>query len=347
MKTYNAANERIKRDYFEYLKEAKRAGEASIDGVAKALNRFESYTRFRDFKQFHRNQAIAFKQHLAAQTSIRTGDKLSKATLYSTLMALRHFVLWLAGRPGFRSRVTYADADYFNLSEKESRIAKARRPLRTPTVEQIQHVLRHMPHGSEIERRDRALIAFTLLTGARDGATVSFKLKHIDLAEGLVEHDAREVKSKFSKTFNTLFFPVPADVRAIVVDWVEYLRCRMLWGHDDPLFPRTRVTVGAGRQFKVVGLEREHWSSAAAVRKVFKRAFAAAGLPYFNPHSFRRTLVAVGNRWCRTPEEFKSWSQNLGHECVMTTFNSYGEVAAGRQAEIMRGFATPPKHDAA
>ena len=53
---YSAPNERIKREYFIWLKEAKGRNEASIDGVAKALHRFETYTRFRDFKQFHIEQ---------------------------------------------------------------------------------------------------------------------------------------------------------------------------------------------------------------------------------------------------------------------------------------------------
>ena len=42
-----------------------------------------------------------------------------------------------------------------------------------------------------------------------------------------------------------------------------------------------------------------------------------------------------------TPEEFKAWSQNLGHEKVLTTFLSYGEVAGRRQGEIIRGLAIP------
>src|SRR5208337_3706129 len=41
-------------------------------------------------------------------------------------------------------------------------------------------------------------------------------------------------------------------------------------------------------------------------------------------------------RVCRTPEELKAWSQNLGHEDVMTTLRSYGEVPSSRQAEIIR-----------
>ena len=51
MKTYDAQNERIKRRYLTFLKEAKRFSESSLDGVAKAIHRFESYTKFRDFRQ--------------------------------------------------------------------------------------------------------------------------------------------------------------------------------------------------------------------------------------------------------------------------------------------------------
>jgi hypothetical protein len=48
-------------------------------------------------------------------------------------------------------------------------------------------------------------------------------------------------------------------------------------------------------------------------------------------------LVHLGEKRCKTPEQFKAWSQNLGHESVLTTFLSYGEVSVHRQDEIMRG----------
>jgi len=60
-----------------------------------------------------------------------------------------------------------------------------------------------------------------------------------------------------------------------------------------------------------------------------------------NPHSFRNTLVRLGEEVCKTPEQFKAWSQNLGHEKVLTTFLSYGGVACQRQGEIIRDLATP------
>jgi integrase/recombinase XerC len=345
MTTHNSSNERIKHQYFAFLKEAKRQSDASVDGCAKALDRFEVYTKHRDFKAFHFEQAIAFKRHLAQQRAQRSGSALSKATLHSTLMQLKRFFQWLSVQPRYKSRIKYSDAEYFNLSEKEVRVATARRQQKVPTIEQVKHVIGSMSGCTEIEMRDRALIAFTFLTGARDSAIASFKLKHVDLTTDSVYQDAREVNTKFSKTFPTFFFPVGGDIRQIVAEWVGYLRDTKLWGNDDPLFPATYMTLGQNRQFEVAGLARRHWGTAAPIRSVFREAFVNAGLPYFNPHSFRNTLVRLGQEVCKTPEEFKAWSQNLGHENALTTFRSYGEVAHDRQAEIIRTLGSPRRAD--
>lgn len=343
MKKHNAANERIKRQYFAFLKEAKRYSETTIDQAVKALIRFEEYTRYRDFKAFHFEQASAFKRNLADQRGAQSGQCLSKATLHSTLTHLKRFFQWLAYQPGYRSRIQYADAEYFNLSSKDIRIATANRQQTAPTLEQIKHVISKMQGATEIERRNRALIAFTLLTGARDRAIASLKLKHVDLIAGCVNQDAREVKTKFSKTFTTFFFPVGDELRSIVAEWISFLRDEKMWGNDDPLFPATEVALGPNRQFAAAGLKREHWTSTTPIRNIFREAFADAGLPYFNPHSFRNTLVRLGEEVCNTPEQFKAWSQNLGHEGVLTTFLSYGEVSYQRQGDIIRDLATPQR----
>jgi len=338
VQSYNAENERLKRHYFAYLKEAKRYSECSIDHVAKALHRFEEFNRFREFHKFHIEQTVAFKRKLAEKRNAISGEPLSKSTMYSTLAALKSFFTWLAGEPGFRSRLSYSDADYFSLSEKDTLIAKARREKPVPSLEQILHLLRQMPHANEIERRNRALIAFTLLTGARDSAIASFKLRHVNLEEGKVFQDARDVKTKFSKTFTTWFFPVGDEPPHLIKD--------KLFGPADPLFPRTQMGHDSDIRFEVAGLNRKHWATASPIRQIFKEAFAAAGLPYFNPHSFRDTLALLAEQRCSTPEEFKAWSQNLGHEKVMTTFSSYGTVPSGRQADIMRRLALPKANEA-
>lgn len=344
MAKHNAANARIKREYFVYLKEAGRRSEASIDAVAKALDRFEQANGHKDFRKFHRAQAVAFKRKLDAERAVATGKPLSRATVNSTLSALRSFFVWLAGQPGYKSRLQYGDADYFNLAETEVRIAKAVRHKAFPSLEQVHHTLSLMPFASDIEKRNRALVAFALLTGARDGALASFRLKHVDLHDGRVDQDARDVRTKASKTFTTWFFPVGGNALEIVQDWCTHLRTVLLWSDEDPLFPATRVALGESGGFVAVGLRRDGWTNAGPIRKIFAEAFAAAGLPYFNPHSFRDTLAQYGERICPTVEAFKAWSQNLGHARAMTTLTSYGSMSSHRQAELIRGIS--PKQDA-
>ena len=241
MKKYNEQNERIKREYYRYLKEAQRQSELSIDVKAAAINRFETYTIYKDFRSFHREQAIGFKNKLAEQLNQTTGERLSKSTVRSTLTALRAFFIWLADQPGFKSRISYSDADYFNPTERDIQIALSPRARAVPTIEQIGHTLSVMPRSTPVERRDRALMTFILLTGCRDTAAVSVKLKHVDLTQRVLYQDPREVETKFGKSIITTFFPVGGAALDYLTDWIGELKTVHLWGLDDPLFPATEM----------------------------------------------------------------------------------------------------------
>ena len=336
MPTHNPNNERVKREYLRLLKEAKQRSEATVDAVAMALDRFETFTGHRDFKKFHREQAMAFKDRLADQASQTTGGKLSHATRYATAIALRRFFEWLALQPGYKSKIRYGDAEYFNVSDKDARVATARRLRPTPSVEEVRRLIGAMPAATDIEKRDRALVAFALLTAARDTAIASVKLKHVDLAGRCVYQDARDVRTKFSKTFTTWFFPVGEDVFQIFEDWVTQLREGLGFTDADPLFPKTSTVLGADQRFEAGRLSRAHWANSAPIRAIFRAAARRAGLPYFHPHSLRATIGKLAQERCKTAEEFKAWSQNLGHESVLTTFSYYGTVEPRRQAEIIR-----------
>jgi integrase len=335
MLKHNPNNERIKHKYFTFLRDAKRVSDTTIDGVAKALARFEEYIAYKDFKTFRHEQASGFKKHLISQKALGKETQLSKSTIHSTFTHLKNFFQWLAREQGYKSRIEYSDAEYFNTSNNDLKVATARRLKRIPTLEQIKHVIDVMPTSTEIDLRNQALVAFTLLTGARDSAIASAKLKHINLDNESFDQDARDVNTKFSKTFITFFFPVDIAIKQIVIDWVKYLREVKLYGDEDPLFPMSKIGLNTEQQFVSVGLKAEHWSTASPIREIFKKAFKEAEIPYFNPHSFRDALVKIGQAKCKSPEEFKAWSQNLGHENVLTTFMSYGQVAVSRQEEIL------------
>jgi integrase len=345
MRKHHPGNERIKRDYLAYLTEAKRLSEKSVDQAAAAIAGFEASTGFKDFKLFRIEQAKRHKTVLAGQLNEETKKPLATATVHARLMALKAFFQWLAGRPGYR-KISYGDAEYFNPSANEGRIANASREKPAPSLEQIRHVLASMPTATDIEKRNRALIAFALLSGARDDAMASMSIRHVDLAAQTVFQDARTVRTKRRKSFTSNFFPVGEDIEAIVADWIGHLKTVLLFGPDDPLFPATKIAVGASGGFEASGLDRKAWSNAGPIRKAFREAFTAAGLPYFNPHSVRSTLALLGEKACTNAEAFKAWSQNLGHEKVLTTFTSYGNVTSHRQAEIFEQLRSYPSNSA-
>jgi len=335
MARHNAANERIKNEYFKLLKEAKGYDESSIDAVAASIDRFETYTKRRGFDRFHIEQPIGFKAWLKDLKNQQTGRPLSKATLDSAMRTLREFFQWLGSQPGYRSRISYGDTAYFRISEKDSRAAATTYERPVPSLAQIETVLRKMPTSTVLQRRDRAVVAFTILTGARDNAAASLRMKDVDLEERMVFQDPRTVRTKASKGIWTWFFPVGTLAEEIVRGWIGELRRDHMWGDDDPLFPATLTGLDNSRQFAAIGISRATWSTAEPIRRLFRTAFEGSGLPYFNPHSFRKTLARLGEKLCKSPEDFKAWSQNLGHEQVSTTLTSYGAVPRHRQGEII------------
>ena len=338
----NAKNDRVKRDYLIYLGHARKRSPATIDQVRQAIDRLEAYTGFKDFGGFCRDQALGFKAALLASKGVRSGKRLSTSTAHHILQAIKEFLAWLQGQPGYRRRINVTDIAYLNLTTKEEREVHVTRPKSYPTVAQYRAALFALPSTTEIERRDRAVMALILLTGMRDAAAASLKLKHVSMERRYVFQDPREVRTKFSKAIESFFFPVGSDVDDVLRDWVLYLTETKLFGPDDPLFPKSSIGFAVGKGFEVKGLSRERWANATPIREIFRRAFAAAGLPYFKPHSVRDTLTQLAYQRQLTPEQLKAWSQNLGHENVLTTLGSYGRVSSERQGEVIAALRQPP-----
>lgn len=337
----NASNERVKHAYFDFLREARQLGPHSIEQAAKALDRFETYTKRKGFREFRIEQAKGFKRDLDQQRARRTGDKLTRATVASTLNALREFFEWLSSQRGYRSRFSRTDAAYFKPTRADETIARAPRQRRVPTLDQVRAIISAMPATNDIERRDQAIVALIIVTGARDNAVASLKLRHLDTADRHLFQDGRDVRTKFRKTLATWFFPVGEDLISIVTYWKAYLVSHLSFSEEDPLFPQTCVAFTRGGNEAPARLARVGWANADPIRAIFKRACKAAGLPPFTPHSFRHTLAILGEEICDGPAAFKAWSQNLGHKDVLVTFTSYGTLPEQSQRRIILGLAKP------
>ena len=181
-----------------------------------------------------------------------------------------------------------------------------------------------------------------MLTGMRDGAMASLCLKRVDLVEGCIYQDARDVKTKNAKTFTTWFYPVDPAYRTCFESWVNYLRNDCLFGHEDAVFPKPEMAISTDGGFMVAGLSRDTYANGGKIREVIKGAFTTAGLPAFVPHSFRKTLTIYGDQLCTTRSQFKAWSLNMGHDSIITTLAAYCPITTEMQADLIKGMADRP-----
>lgn len=335
MPEFNPVNELIKKQYEEALIHGRSRDPKTVKAVWDAITLFERFTAKADFKTFNSEQAKGFKKWLEKQTN-KKGELLSLSTVRGTLNNIREFFLWLAIHPKYIRKIDGRAVEYLRLSNNDNRAARASRDKEPPAIEELQKALNAMPFETDIEKRDKAIFAFMILTCVRDDALVSLRMKDVDISRKTVWQDPKHVRTKFRKGILTRFVSAPIpEAEIIFMDWYVFAQDFLKLPPDAPLFPQTLVVANSQKlTFEVKGLSRDPWASAAPVRGIFKKAFEKVSLPYFNPHLFRNTIVQWAEKNC-TPYEFKAVSQNLGHEHAMTTYNSYGKLSERAQIEAI------------
>ena len=335
MSKYYPLNELVKKQYEEALLHGKNRDPKTVRAVWNNINLFENFTDHMDFKAFDAEQAKSFKAWLEKQKN-KKGELLSISTIRSTLNNLREFFEWLAIHPQFVKKVDGRAVQYLRLSNNANRAARASRETTPPTLAELEKTLSTMPHGTDIEKRNRAIFAFVVITCVRDDALVTLKIKDVNAAQRTVWQNPKHVRTKGRKGIVTGFvrqaMPCAED---IVLDWLKYAHEVLQLTPSEPLFPKTLVVASAETMtFEALGLSKEHWANAQPVREIFKSAFQAVGLPYFHPHLLRKTICKWALKNC-SQYEYKALSQNLGHDHAMTTYNSYGNLTEDEQLEAI------------
>ena len=84
----NPKNDRVKREYLIYIKDARQRSPKTVEQIRHAIDRLEAYTGFKDFATFNKDQALGFKRALLGSTAQRTGKPISKATAHHVLQAI-------------------------------------------------------------------------------------------------------------------------------------------------------------------------------------------------------------------------------------------------------------------
>lgn len=337
MSKYKTKNEKIKRRYFKWLQDAEGYANASIESIEKALWDYEAFSSDDDYANFNEKTAIAFKKWLA-EKKLKDGTTISYSTQYDRLRYLKKFFTWLSGQVGYKSKIDVYDTSYLRLDKKLAKIATAAKVEDYPTLEYVKKLCSSIEIKGEIDLRDRALIAFTLLSGMRDKAIITLPLSCFNPKTYEIKQDpSKGVQTKFSKTIISVLFQFDEELVCYVTDWVKYLKEEKVFGISDPLFPSTKVEQMSATEyiFEVKGVEPTFWRSTSTIRKIFEERAMKANLDYYSPHKFRHTATREATDSCRNAEQIKAVSQNLGHEHVSTTLLTYGRLNSYRVKEVI------------
>lgn len=333
----NAKNEKVKNKYFEFLTESQGYSQLTITAIKKSIYRYEEFTDFEDFSKFNKKRAIEIKKWLEEKKDLRTNKNISITTVYHYLRHIKEFFKWLVYQPGYKSKICITDIEFLRLDKQKARIAMASKREEFPTLKQVQKVIETIQINSPIDMRDRALIAFALLSGMRDSAIVSLPIGCFDESKLKIAQDPkRGVKTKFSKTIYSYLFKFDENILEYFLEWYKYLKSEKLFGNSDPIFPRNKVEIAEGtRTYISNDIEPAFWQSPNSMRTIFKERFKAAGIDYFSPHTFRHLAVSLATQKCKNAEEFKAVSQNFGHEDVGTTFQTYGTLGNNKVGDLV------------
>ncbi|MBT4384834.1 site-specific integrase [Candidatus Peregrinibacteria bacterium] len=341
-------NEVMKKQFFLYLKEVKGFANNSVDAHERAVLLWQESNDNKAFAGFGKQQVRAFKDWLKNRTN-RKGEALSLVYRYHVLRRLRLFFEWLSMQPHYKSKINPTVVEFLSLSKKETRIAIQPNKRKIPPLEDVIKVIESIDVQTEVDQRDRALLCFTLLTGARISAIYSLPMKAFEPDTLTVDQNPKfGVKTKFSKRIVTTFFPIEYE-QAIhyFLDWYKYLERKKGFKADDPIFPQSIIENGKENisYYNTGEVEPLFWASSNSVRKIFQKHFLNAEVPYYHPHTFRHLVVKEFAKTRLTEEEKKAISQNLGHENTGTTFGSYGygHIQEERQIEIVKNIKVGEK----
>lgn len=333
MTKVNLKNERLRLDWQEELE--RDDSPSTVDHKLAALACFEEATDHQDFTQVTVEAVDDFIKFVSAKPT-------RSRTKVATVNSVKSFFQWMVMDERIKGKTARKPINAFRLKRSDRTASKARKARPIATIAQIEAAIMAMPKTTVIERRNRALIAFTIVSGARDGAIISMRVKHVDLINKQVHQDPNEVDTKAGKQINTWFFPVGEFFIQEVEDYLAYLKTEQGLTPNDYIFTSSARGRNENDQFCIVGVTKERWASAQPMRDIFRAAFNAVELPYFNPHSFRKTLMALAYEMELSGEEIKAWSQNLGHEKLDTSVNNYGPVSLDRQRMRMLAMHNKP-----
>ena len=335
-RVHNMDNIIIIQVYEKYIGDIIGDCERTVRERVKEVAIFDEFLEGKDFRSLTKDIAIKYKIHLKGLK--RNGIPHQLKTINVKLRYITAFYKWLQGEPGYKNRVSESAISCFRLSKIErNSIASQVNLEEHSNLKQVITLVKSIKGNEEVDRRDRALFSFILMTGIRVKSLSMLRLKDLDVDRLIITINPLEgVDAKFGKATKPVIVPLDDELLKHFLSWVDYLINVKGFSPESPLFPMTDVKqMESSISFAAINVREDFWSSTGAINKIFKDRSSAAGLPYFKPHSYRRSLFQIFMGLNPTMEELCALSQNLGHNCLLTTILYYGQMDANKRSGIL------------
>lgn len=324
---YNFENVNIIREYFVRLKEGKGYAQVTSESKLRDVIEFDLYLNGQDYRRLTKEIAIEYKKFLREKKW--QGNPIGLKTVSQKLSSIVEFYNWLRIQPRYKSRVDGSAIEYFSLSLGERNALKTQVNLRDiPSLDDILNLIKSIKGNSEIEMRDRALIAFILMSGIRVGSITTLKLADFDIHKLRVTlNPLKGAKTKNKKAFRVGLTVFHDELLNQFIKWVNHLTDIKKFTPEMPLFPMAAIEQsGDSLSYIAENVKAEPWKSTGSINIILKKRSDEAGLPYFNPHSYRSTIIQICKSLNLTIEEMSAISQNLGQNDLHIAEVSYATM---------------------
>lgn len=336
MNKNKAENLKVKRRFLVWAKEADGKKDNTVECYEQAIDRFLSFISKTNLKKCNLNTIIKFKKWFKGGKY--SGNSITLVFYCTTLRHLKKFFSWLSSQRGYKSTITPDLIQYLNPTDEEKKLANQKKPINKPTLEYVIKLCESIKINNAIDLRDRAIIAFLLITGVRHKALITLPLGCLRIDKGVVDQDPLlGVETKFSKKIISFIFNFDDRLVKYIVEWVNYLISKG-FGSQDPLFPCAKNNYSAESNCfeNANDVEAKFWKHHERLRCVLKKRSSETGLPYFSPHTFRHATIELGLKHINTGEELKAFSQSMGHERITTTLTDYGNLTADQLIGVLQ-----------
>ena len=164
----------------------------TVECQLRAIHLFKKFID-KPLRLINKDDVVNYKSWLQEHRKIKI------SSVHSQMVYLKQYYSWLCTKPGYRSKIDSDAVEYFIINRAEKSMLNRRSEKVIPTLEDILELHRSMKPNSEINLRNRAILATAATAGLREAALVTLRKGSIDDDLFICQDPEVGVKTKYSK----------------------------------------------------------------------------------------------------------------------------------------------------